>query len=111
VEDCRDFGATEEIKNRRHRTIINAQTNLLKKVVQRRFQLFGRVEERMPLDRNPHNALRARFEGKRINGGPTLRRIEDINAATTSMGVTLKGAMDFTNDRGQRKSFIGTHSR
>ena len=100
----------QKIRNDDIRQSLGIQTTLLDKVVQRRLRWFGHVE-RMPADRIPHNALHARFEGKRNKGRPRLRWIDNINEDITSLGLTLRGALDLTSDRGQWRSFIRTHRR
>ena len=96
----------QRIRNDEIRQALGIQTTLLDKVIQR----FGHVE-RMPFDRIPHNALHARFEGKRNKGRPRLRWIDNITQDIASLGQTLRGALDLTTDRGQWKSFIRTHRR
>jgi len=49
----------------------------------------------------PHNALHARFEGKRNKDRPRLRWIDNINEDIESVGLTLRREMDLTKDRGQ----------
>src|SRR6218665_637618 len=83
--------------------LINVQTNSA-------IRWFGHVG-RMTIDRIPHNALHARFDGKRNKGGPTLRRIDNVKDAIESIGMASSGAMDLTKDRGQWRSFIRTHRR
>jgi len=59
-----------------------------------------------------HNALHARFEGKRNKGRPKIRRIlENVDKDIESNGLTLRRAMDLTKDQGQWRSFIRTHGR
>jgi|SRR6218665_2473940 len=53
-----------KIRNDDNRQALSSQTTLLGKVVQQRLEWFGCVE-RMTVDRIPHNALHARFEGKK----------------------------------------------
>jgi len=54
----------------------------------------------MAVDRIPHNALHARFEGKRKKAdGPRLHWIDNINEDIEFMGLTLRRAMDLTKDR------------
>jgi len=65
----------------------------------------------MTVDRIPHNPLHARFEGKRNKGRRRLRWIDNVNEDIESIGLTLRGTMGFTRDRGQWKSFIRTHRR
>ena len=50
----------------------------------------------------PHNALHARFEGKRNKGRPRLRWIDNINEDITPLGLTLRATMDLkvTEDNG-----------
>jgi len=68
--------------------------------------------ERMTIDRIPRDALHARFEGKRNKDRPRMRWIIDnINENIESVGLTLRGAMELTKDRGQWRSFIRTHRR
>jgi len=59
------------------RQALGSQTTLLDKVVQRRLRRFGHVEI-MTIDRIPHNALHARFEGKRNKGRTRLRWIDNV---------------------------------
>src|SRR6218665_1863772 len=87
------------------RQALGNQTTLLDKVVQRRLRWFGHVE-RMSNDQVPHNSLHARFKGKRNKGRPRLRWIENVKEDIESFGLTLRGAMGFTKDRGQWRSFI-----
>jgi hypothetical protein len=100
----------QRIRNDDIRQALGIQTTLLDKVIQRRLRWFGHVE-RMPFDRIPHNALHARFEGKRNKGRPRLRWIDNITQDIASLGLTLRGALDLTTDRGQWRSFIRTHRR
>ena len=67
--------------------------------------------DRMSIHRIPHNAVHARFEGKRNKGRPRLRCIDSISEDIESIGLTFRGTMDLTKDRGQRRSFIRTHRR
>ena len=53
----------QKIRNDDIRQALGSQTTRLDKVVQQRLRWFGHVE-RMPVDRIPHNARHARFEGK-----------------------------------------------
>src|SRR5688572_8591 len=80
------------------RQALGIKTTLLDKVVQQRLRWFGHVG-RMPVDRIPHSALHARFEGKRHKSRPRQRWIDNINEDLTSLGLTLRGAMDLTRDR------------
>ena len=100
----------QKIRNNDMRQALGMKTTLLDKVVQQRLRWFGQVE-RMPDDRIPHSALHTRFEGKRHRGRPRQRWIDNINEDITSLGLTLRGAMDLTRDRGQWRSFIRTHRR
>jgi len=84
-----------------------SQTVLLDKFVQRRLRWFGHAE-RMTIGRIPHNALHANFKGKN-KGRPRLRWIDNINEDITTIGLTLREAMDLTKDRGQWKSLICAH--
>src|SRR6218665_2990132 len=84
---------------------LDSQTTLLDKVVQRRLLWFGHAE-RMSIHRIPHNAVHARFEGKRNKCRPGLRWIDSINEDMESIGLTLRGAIDLTKNRGQWRSFI-----
>ena len=64
-----------------------------------------------PIDRIPHKALHARFKGKRNEGRPRLRWIDNVKESKEdieSIGLTLLGAMNLTKDRGQWRSFIRT---
>ena len=90
----------QKIRNDDIRQALGVEKTLLDKVVQRRLRWFGHVE-RMAVDRIPHIALHARFEGKRNKGRPRQRWIDNITEDITSCGLTLKRAMDLTNDRGQ----------
>ena len=56
--------------------------------------------ERLSIDRIPHNALHARFEGKRNKGRPRLRWIDNAKEDIKSIGLTLSIAMDLAKDRG-----------
>ena len=57
----------QKVRNDGISQALGIQTTLLDKVVQQRLRWFGHVE-RMPVDRIPHNALHARFEGKTHQG-------------------------------------------
>ena len=100
----------QKIRNDDIREALGVETTLLDKVVQRRLRWFGHVE-RMAVDRIPHIALHARFEGKRNKGRPRLRWIDNITGNITTLGLTLRKAMDLINDRGQCRSFFRTHRR
>jgi len=54
------------------------------------------------VDRIKQTALHARFEGMINKGRTRLPWIDNINDDMTSLGLTLRGAMDLTNDRGQQ---------
>jgi len=100
----------QKIRNDDIRQALSVEPTLLDKVVQRRLRWFGHVE-RMAVDRIPHIALHARFEGKRNKGRPRLRWVDNIKEGMTSFGLTLRRAMDLTNYRGQWRSFLRTHRR
>jgi len=56
--------------------------------------------ERMSIHRIPHNALHARFEGKRNKGRPRLRWIDSIDEDIESIGLTIEGSNGL--DKGPR---------
>jgi len=76
---------------------------LLVKGIQQRLWWFGHIR-RMPGGRMPHNALHARFKGKRNKGRPSLCWTDNVNEVITSLGLTLRGAMK--NDKDWNKLFV-----
>ena len=67
----------QKIRNDDIRQALGVETTLLDKVVQRRLRWFEQVE-RMAVDRIPHIALHAKFEGKRNKSRQRLRWIDYI---------------------------------
>jgi len=62
----------------------------------------------MTVYRLPNNALRERFKRKRNKVRPLW--IDNINEdIALLLGLTLRGAMDITDHRGQQRSFVRTH--
>lgn len=67
----------------------------------------------MPADSIIQNALHARFETKQNKGRPGLRRIDNIKEGITSLGLTLRGALNWTREtyEGGDLSFVPLAAR
>jgi hypothetical protein len=96
-----------KIRNEEIRAFLNIKATLIDNITERRLRWFGHVE-RMSSERLPNRALHSRMEEKRSRGRPRTRWIDNVKDDISTMGLSMRQALDLTKCRDEWRSFIHT---